>query len=489
MLDGKSSNWFPIRDRDPRRTEGFFSLVGYFLIFFISLFAGNFILQRLGFQFFLVAIVGLIGLSIYGYFSFRSIIIPFAVWLFSVGGLRFLWSIQAPLLPDLYLDRMAMIWLVAIFTLKLFFERRFLKSPYIIEMLMLLHSSYLLLQIYGNEMKFFHTWTMGYLIPFAAYFLAKNIVLTTQLARKVLLWLLILSIYYNITSIAEKFDIYWLIWPKYMLTDHEIFVGRSSGPFRQAPLFGTIIGMMLPIHFYFMSQTQSKFLRTLLYGSFALGLAGLYFTYTRGSWLAGFFSIGTALFLNRRHYLKMVAPALVVVSIGAFMFLGLSQDKFMRERLENESTLDSRVGTLVTAINVWKSNPLFGVGFFKYREVREEFVDMVDVPVFGTIRMRNMRNTVIHDIYLGPLAENGLIGAILQGLIYFLIFRTFLVKLKWRESGNHFATFIMPILGGIFVGYLVGGIAIDYRFFSFVGTLFYTGAGILDGYQIEADHS
>jgi O-antigen ligase len=244
---------------------------------------------------------------------------------------------------------------------------------------------------------------------------------------------------------------------------------------------------MLPIHLYFISQSQSRVLRLFLYGSFALGLAGLYFTYTRGSWLAGIFSLGAVLFLNRKHYLKIAAPTLVAVLIGAFLFLGVSQDKFMRERLENESTLDSRVGVLVTALNVWKSSPIFGVGYFQYRDVRENFVDMVEVPIFGTIRMRNMRRTVIHDIYFGPLAEYGLFGAFLQGMVYFLILKNFLVKFKWRHSGNHFATFIMPVLGAIFVGYLVGGIAIDYRFFSFVGTLFYASAGILDGYQLEAD--
>ncbi len=83
----------------------------------------------------------------------------------------------------------------------------------------------------------------------------------------------------------------------------------------------------------------------------------------------------------------------------------------------------------------------------------------------------------------------GLVGMAMQLGIYWLILRAFLTKFRWRERGDHFATYVLPIFGGMFVGYLVGGTAIDYRFFSFVGTLFYMGAGILDGYEkTELEH-
>jgi hypothetical protein len=39
----------------------------------------------------------------------------------------------------------------------------------------------------------------------------------------------------------------------------------------------------------------------------------------------------------------------------------------------------------------------------------------------------------------------------------------------------------LPVFGGVFVGYLVGGLAIDYKFLSVVGTVLYTCAGRLFG--------
>ena len=110
-------------------------------------------------------------------------------------------------------------------------------------------------------------------------------------------------IYYEITAIAEKFDIGWLLYPQSMLVEHPEFRGRSSGPFRQAPLFGTIIGMMLPIHLYFIEKARSRFVTALLFLSLGAGFAAVYFSYTRGSWLAAAAALVATAILNPRRYL------------------------------------------------------------------------------------------------------------------------------------------------------------------------------------------
>ncbi len=137
----------------------------------------------------------------------------------------------------------------------------------------------------------------------------------------------------------------------------------------------------------------------------------------------------------------------------------------------------------LTALKSLEGQSHYGVGFFQYRKAREAYIQPITVPGLGTIRFIQFRHNNIHDIYLGPLAEDGLVGMGLQLWIYYLILKTFLKKYRWRHEGDYFAIYIMPILAGVFVGYLVGGLAIDYRFFSFVGVLFYMCAGILYGYH------
>ncbi|RLA59109.1 MAG: hypothetical protein DRR04_09335 [Gammaproteobacteria bacterium] len=435
-------------------------------------------------QLFMMAIIGIFFGTVYTVISFGNLMIPFLVWIMSVFGFRFLWSIQTPVLPDLFLDRMTMVWLMVVFSVKFMAEKRQFRGPFLLDLMMVINALYLVIGIYIQDMTVFHGWTMSILVPYSAYFFAKNLTTKNKDIRRFLWVLLILVIYYNITSIAEKLGINVLVWPKYILTESR-FWGRSSGPFLHAPLFGTIIGMMIPIHLYFIVTVRNWTSKILLFLSLLMGFAGLYFTYTRGSWLAGIMALITVVFLNRRHFLKFILPAVVVAPIVAILFLGIGQDKFMKERVENEDTFGSRLGTFVTAIKVWQDNAILGVGFNQYKNVLDNYIEPLDLPVIGVITVHQFRDNPPHDIYISYLAEHGIVGTLLQGSIYFLILRTFLAKYAWRKKGDYFATYIMPIFGGIFVGYLVGGLAIDYKFFSGVGTLFYSCAGILYGYQRE----
>ena len=482
MPEGKHD--LPLQDeyRDSRTNKAIMPFLGHALVLFASLVLSQQLINMFGVNLFVMVLVGVFLGTLYAVVSLKTLLVPFMVWVLSVGGFRYIWSIQTPMLPDLFLDRMMMVWLTVVFMVKFFAERRSLRGPYLLDVLMVVHALYILIRIYFQGMVFVHSWTMSYLIPYGAYFFAKNIVITSKQIRIFLWGLLMLTVYYEITAVAEKMGWDFLVWPKIILTEN-LFRGRSGGPFLQAALFGTILGMLVPINLYFIATTKSALVRAGLYLSFAVGMAGLYFTYTRGSWLAGIMALVIVAALNVRQYARRLLPAIIFLPLIAFSFLGIGQDEFMKKRVENEDTLGSRVATAITALKIWRDNPLIGIGFFQYRQVRGDYIDPIDVPGLGTIRYSQFRHNNIHDIYLGPLAEDGLIGMGLQFGIYFLILKAFLRKYRWRKDGDYFATYFMPIFGGMFVGYLVGGLAFDYRFFSFVGVLFYMSAGIVYGYQ------
>jgi len=452
-------------------------------LFLAALAISHVLLSRLGLQMFLVTLVALFFASIYATISFRSLSVPFYMTVLSIGGFRFIWSIQAPVLPDLYLDRMMLIWLMVVFMVKFFAERRKPIGPYHLDLAILAHGTYTLIRIIMNDMTYFHPWSMSVLVPYLTYFFAKNIIQNEKQIRNLLLVLTALGVYYSITSIAEKFHMTQLLWPKYMAVPHEIFVGRSSGPFRNSGIFGNVLGMLIPINLYFITMVRHKWVKLILMCNMAVGFAGLYFTYTRGSWLAGVTALIAVAVLNWRNYLKTLLPLALVVPFIALFFLGLGQDKFMKERVETEGTIGSRIGTAVTALRVWRDHPFLGVGSFRYPQVREDYIEPVEVPGMPTIRFVQFRRNAIHDMYLGPLAEDGLVGTVLQFTIYFIILRVFLRKFSWRKDGDPFARYVMPLFAGIFLSYLIGGLTISYRHVSMLGTLFYMAAGILDGYN------
>ncbi|MBK7669919.1 MAG: O-antigen ligase family protein [bacterium] len=242
---------------------------------------------------------------------------------------------------------------------------------------------------------------MSVAIPYAAYFFAKNIVDDDKRIRA-LWWSMVgLVAYYSFTAIAEKYRIDNLIFPQSILAAKELeFRGRSIGPFEHPGVFGTAFAMLIPIQLYFIATGRSIAVRLLVGIGLLSSMAGLYFTYTRGSWLAGVAGLACVGLLSRRRYLPILAPAAVVAGVLALFVLGLGDDQFVKERVENDDTLGSRVGTAVTVLRVWRDYPIFGVGFFQFRAVREQYVAPVEAPLLGTIQFSQFRHNPIHDIYL-----------------------------------------------------------------------------------------
>ncbi|MBK8019080.1 MAG: O-antigen ligase family protein [Betaproteobacteria bacterium] len=454
------------------------------IVLVFSLIASRFLVTRLGVEMFAFTLVGLLAAVLFATASLRNLMVPFIVWVVAVGGFRFLWSVRSPVLPDLYLDRMMMIWLGVIFMIKYVAERRPLRGPFALDLLLLAHGLYIYIRVYIQDSHYLQPWFMSVAIPYFAYFFAKNIVVGDRNVRALWWSMFALVIYYSFTAIVEKYRVDSLVFPRSILAAKELeFRGRSIGPFEQPGVFGTAFATLLPVHLYLIATARSQVTRIIVGGCFLAAMAGLYFTYTRGSWLAGIAGSAVAVYLNWRRFVPIVAPAGIAAAILAIAVLGLREDQFMKERVENDDTLGSRVGTAVTVLRLWRDHPLFGIGFFQFRAVREQYVSPVEAPVLGTIRFSQFRHNPIHDIYLGPLAEDGLVGALMQFGIYFLIFRKAFAVYRNRGPDDHFGQFVLPVCAGAFAAYLVGGLAFDYRYFSFNGTLFYMIAGVLAGYQ------
>lgn len=467
-----------------RATRGFQPWLSALLVAAAATAGSHMLLRFGGLEMFAFALAGIFAATLFAIASFRNTLIPFIIWIVAISGFRFLWFISSPVLPDLYLDRMMLIWLGVIFLVKQVALRHALRGPYLLDGLILVHGLYIYVRVYVQGLEYLQPWFMSIAIPYFAYFFAKNIVDDEKKIRTLFWSLIVLTMYYSFTAIMEKYRIDSLIFPKSILASKDLeFKGRSIGPFAQAAVFGTVFALVIPVHLYFLATLRSQVGRLLIGASLLAALAGLYFTYTRGGWIAGVAGLASAVLLNRRRFLPIMAPPIIVAVLLGMFVLGLGQDEFMKERVENDDTLGSRVGTAVTTLRIWRDYPIFGVGFFQFRGIREQYVAPVEAPLLGTIRFNQFRHNPIHDIYLGPLAEDGLVGMALQFAIYFLILKAVLDICRHRREEDHFAQYMLPVLGGMIMAYFVGGLAFDYRYFSVMGALFYMAAGIVVGHK------
>ena len=433
----------------------------------------------------LYAIVFVIIVITYSIVSLKAPIIPFLVLVASVGMLRYVWMLSAPILPDLFMDRISMVWLVIVFFGYSIYNRIPLRKPFTLDFLLLAHAIYIAARVLMTNPIHFHTWTQSVLTPYVVYFLAKNIVQTKRQIRMVLIVLITLSVYYTVTSIAEKFHIAELLFPRMMIEPHPEAAGRSSGPFRIPGTFGNTIGMLLPVFLYFISQARLKISKILFGFALLMGFVGLFFTYTRGSILGAAIGLGVVVFLNRKTYLPYVLPVLFLLPFVAINVIGVKEDEFLEERIEATNPIESRIGSMVTGFRMWRDYPLFGCGPYQYRAFAEDYVAPIEVPIMGTVRFKHFRGAPAHDMYIGPMAEDGIIGMLLQYFIYFTIVRISLAKLSLRRQNDHFATYILPLFFGIYTIYFFGGLITSFRHLSIMGSLFYMAAGITYGYTPE----
>ena len=468
------------------RQTGFGTTLSILPVILFVAFGSFFVYSSMGYDGMLIGLIGLFLGSIFVLLSFHTIQIPLLVWLLSLMGFRAIFIFNMPGLPDMTIDRLFMLWIIGVFMIKMVIEKKRLLGPFRLDILIALHGTYLLISCLYHNPASFNLWTKSYLMAYVAYFMGKNLINDIKWIRVVFVVLILMFVYYAETAIAEKYYLTNLVWPKWIM-DRTIGLqvpGRSRGIFLQSGVLGTVMAMIMPLNFYFMQTTRNVLVKLLLTLSIAMGAAGLFFTYTRGSWLAGVVGLLVLFAIGIRKYGMVLGRfAAIAVILGMFGLLNPTQDKMYTERMENEDTIGNRVTVWAATAQIFRANPIFGSGFFTYKKVREQYVHTVDVPILGVIKASSGRKGTIHDIYMGVLAEEGLVGACLLISIYISIFKTFIKKYRYRKQGDHFAIYMMPPLAGLMIAYFVGGIAFDYRYFTTIPSLFYFFAGVVAGYK------
>ena len=422
---------------------------------------------------------------LYAWVSFRSLLIPLLALLLSVGMLRFVWSIQAPGLPDFYMDRVSLIWLCIMFPSLYIYTKTSLRGPYLLDSLIFAHGLYILVRVLMTSPMYFHTWTISVFTPYAIYLFAKNIVVTRRQIRIVLIALVVLSVYYWVTSIAEKYKIPWLLFPRSMIEPHPIQAGRSTGPFRSPAHFGNAMAMIMPIYLYFIFHYRQSWKKFLLGAGFLMSFVGIFFTYTRGCMLAAVVGLAVAIGMQRKAYLPYVLPMLALVPVVAISFIGVQQDKFLEERLEATNPIEARIGAIVTGVRLWRDYPLFGCGPYQFKDYAPDYVAPVEAPFYGTVSVEYFKDSPGHDMYFAPTGEDGIVGQLLLFLSWFVVLRTSWQKYQLRKQGDHFATYILPLFFAIYAIYFLAGFLISFRHFAILPSMFWLAAGIAYGYDPE----
>lgn len=318
-----------------------------------------------------------------------------------------------------------------------------------------------------------------FLIPAVMYWLARQIELTPLRIRWMFATFAGLGFYLAVTSVAEKFELRWAVFPRY-ISDPSIieFLGRGRGPLLNPSGNGILLtlGLSCALMFYPMA---SKLARIAVISSIPVYLAGIYCTLTRCVWMGGLAAlVGIACLAIPRRF--RIPFAIAILFAGGFIVVAKSESFISFKRDKNVSVADMRQSAqlrpilAVTAWQMFQDRPLIGCGTGQYLSNVKDYLGerRIDLP------LEKAKIYVQHNIFLALLVENGLLGmlpfAILLGYWTWWSWKLWQSKelsLEYRQMGLVFMGFL--------AGYLCNGMFQDVLIIPMMGMyLFFMGGCI-----------
>jgi len=264
--------------------------------------------------------------------------------------------------------------------------------------------------------------------------------------RVFFLCLTIFGVYLAVTSLAEYFQAWWLVFPPYIArltsVDTVEFVGRARGPFLNPISNGIALSICLGAALMIWPRL-SRHGQLLMIPLYLLFLAAIYTTLTRSVWMSGMLAVALVICLaipwNWR--LPLVTAGLLVALAVTFT----QWDRlvaFKRDRnQEAEKTAESVQLRPVLAVIAWQmflDHPIFGCGYSQYKTEHINYLsDRSTVFV-----LEKGRDYIPHNVVLSLLTETGLVGlglflaiVLLWGLDAWRLWRMKAAPLVARQQG------------------------------------------------------
>ena len=179
------------------------------------------------------------------------------------------------------------------------------------------------------------------------------------------------------------------------------------------------------IAFLFMESTLKKRIKLLITVFFLLGLLQL----ASRMAILSVILLGVVLLWSKfKSHWKEIFISVAVLAIVGVLFLNAGSS-FMKERLISYEKLgnDERISRYMISYDIFKENPIFGIGSARKDEVRKEKYLENDFIVAATEKYN------AHNQFLEYLSVNGIIG----GIIFIAVF-SYLLYLPWKQQQYFF---------------------------------------------------
>ncbi len=262
-----------------------------------------------------------------------------------------------------------------------------------------------------------------YLMPFCMYWIVRQIKFNEKNMLALFVCLTVFGAYLAITSLAEYFQAWDLVFPRYIAENASSpmaeFVGRARGPFLNPISNGIVLSICLGAALMIWPRL-SRPGQLLMIPLYLLFFAAIYATMTRSVWLSGLLTLalvaGAAIPWNWRLPI-LGGGLLLAVLVGVTQWDRL--ESFKRDRnLGADKTAESVQLRPILAKIAWDmflDHPVFGCGYSQYKTQHPYYLSDRSTDLV----LEKGRGYIPHNVVLSLLTETGLVGL---GLFLAIVF-------------------------------------------------------------------
>jgi exopolysaccharide biosynthesis WecB/TagA/CpsF family protein len=250
----------------------------------------------------------------------------------------------------------------------------------------------------------------SFILPAILYFVVRQ----TSTTHRDWTWLLagfvVLGTYLGLTAMLEIAGRWSLVFPR-SIADPSLGIhfGRARGPDLNAASLGLYLTACFWCGWTLLSQATRRWQQLAISVALPLMALGVFFTYTRSTWLGLAASGLVVLAIQIPRQWRM--PALTAAALGGLLVISMSWSHVVglqREgsAAESEHSVDQRTSFAYVSWEMFRDHPVLGVGFGRFYDRKLPYLSDRSQP----FELESIRPLHHHNTLLSIITETGIVG-------------------------------------------------------------------------------
>ncbi|MHB9052992.1 MAG: O-antigen ligase family protein [Thermoleophilia bacterium] len=289
-----------------------------------------------------------------------------------------------------------------------FMARRKLAKPGMLDLSVALFMGYFLIRNLTSLDGFaaFKYFIYGLAVFYLSALLASRYERLLRLIIYVVLGLMVFTAIYGLAEYALQKNFIYGSYIGESVREPAVGLHRAGSTLAHPVSFGAFLVQVLPFSVLMWLQARGKKTRILAIAATVLGVLALFFTYSKGSWIAGMaVAVGALLLMRGGRNRKYLLPTVILTAIVVLLTVVFSQQVISETEVRGVNSVGVRLSKWRAAIDGFEKHPLLGVGFKRGPQELNKYIEYPYNEYYPDEPVDNQ--------YLSLLLEQGVAGIIL----------------------------------------------------------------------------